>query len=138
MRIRAGQPLPEGMDALLTPQDMKQLYDQGYLDVQRQFTTMESHEGIFTLTAKLAAAIVGPSRSVGAIQIDPLFLEMIKDPNAEVGFGFTRVRNETLRVLPSPAADPAIQSAPRPSVTPPPSVPLLVDPNDPARQPRPP
>lgn len=138
MRIRAGQPLPQGMDALLTPQDMKQLYEKGYLDVQRTFTTMESNEGLLTLTSKLAAALVGPSRSVGAIQIDPLFLEMIKDPNAEVGFGYTRVRNETLRVLPSPAADPAIQSAPRPPVTPAPRIPLLVDPNNPSTQPRPP
>lgn len=135
MRIRAGQPLPKGMDALLTPQDMKQLYEKGYLDVQRTFTTMESNEGLLTLTSKLAAALVGPSRSVGAIQIDPLFLEMIKDPNAEVGFGYTRVRNETLRVLPSPVADPAVQAPERPRT--PPSVPPYVPPErrDPRTEP---
>ncbi|MBF2053039.1 MAG: hypothetical protein IGS03_06185 [Candidatus Sericytochromatia bacterium] len=115
------------MDALLTPQDMKKLYEQGYLDVQRTFTTMESNEGFLTLSTKLAAALVGPSRSVGAIQIDPLFLEMIKDPNAEAGFGYTRVRNETLRVLPSPVAEPLPEQ----------TRPVEVPPYTPPPQPRP-
>ncbi|MGV3526838.1 MAG: hypothetical protein ACO1RX_21650 [Candidatus Sericytochromatia bacterium] len=96
------QVLGSNADVLLTPQDMKKLYEQGHLDVQRQFSTMESNEGILTLSAKLAAALVGPSKSIGAITIDPMFLEMIKDPNAEVGMGYTRVRSETLRVLPGP------------------------------------
>ena len=103
--------LGKNFEALLTPQDMKNLYEKGYMDVQHEMTTMESNEGLITLTCKLAAALVGPSRSVGAITLDPLFLEMIKDPNAKAGFGYTRLQNETLKALPYPAADPEIQEA---------------------------
>lgn len=108
------QVLGANADVLLTPADLRQLYEQGHLDVQRQFQVAESNEGFLTLTAKFAAALVGPSRSVGAISIDPLFLEMIKDPNAKVGAGYTRVQSETLTVLPSPA---------RPEPTPPSTIP---------------
>ena len=91
-------------EVLLTPQQTKELYEKGSLQVRREFQTAESNEGFMTLTSKLAAALVGPSRSVAAIQIDPLFLEMIKDPNAKVGMGYTRVEKETWTVLPSPDA----------------------------------
>ncbi len=91
-----------GGDVLLTPQQTRELYEKGSLQVRREFQTAESNEGFMSITAKLAAAIVGPSRSVAAIQIDPLFLEMIKDPNAKVGMGYTRVEKETWTVLPSP------------------------------------
>lgn len=91
-----------GGDVLLTPQQMKELYEKGSLQVRREFQTAESNEGFMTLTAKLAAALVGPSRSIAAIQIDPLFLEMIKDPNAKVGMGYTTVNKETWTVMPSP------------------------------------
>jgi hypothetical protein len=91
-----------GGDVMLSPDQMKELYEKGSLQVQRQFQTAESNEGFMTLTAKLAAALVGPSRSIAAIQIDPLFLEMIKDPNAKVGMGYTQVEKETWTVMPSP------------------------------------
>lgn len=120
------QVLGDQADVLLSPQDMKQLFDKGHLDVQRQFQTMESNEGFLTLSAKLAAAIIGPSRSIGAITIDPLFLEMLKDPKAEMGFGYTRINNETLRVLPSPDDPPPEQR----TETPPPVFEPGVKPHD--------
>lgn len=104
----------QGLDVMLTPADQKKLFEQGYLDVQRSFTVMESNEGMFSLLGKSLACIVGPSKSIGAIKIDPMFLEMIKDPNAKVGFGYTRVKNETLNVLPSPVAPAATEPTPLP------------------------
>jgi len=89
-------------DIVLKPEQMKDMFEKGYLDVQRQFTEQESNEGIFTIAAKAMAAFIGPSKSIGAITIDPKFLEMIKDPNAEIGFGYTRLRQETLTPLPYP------------------------------------
>lgn len=107
-------------DVLLTPKDMKELYEKGHLDVQRHMQTAESNEGFITLASKLAAALVGPSRSVGAISIDPLFLEMIKDPNAEIGPGYTRIRNETISVLSSPEDEAPVGDAPPVEVPAPP------------------
>lgn len=89
-------------DIVLKPEQMKDMFEKGYLDVQRQFTEAESNEGIFTIAAKAMATFIGPSKSIGAISIDPKFLEMIKDPNAEIGFGYTRLRTETLTSLPYP------------------------------------
>lgn len=100
------QVLGANSDVLLTPQNMKDMFDKGYLDVKKSRTVMESNEGTFTILAKAIGAIIGPSRSLGAITIDPNFMEMIKDPNAKIGAGYTRVSNETLEVLPSPKEDP--------------------------------
>lgn len=96
------QVLGQNADVLLTPQQMKDMFEKGYLDVQRQFTQQESNEGLFTITAKAMAALIGPSRSIGAISIDPKFLDMIKDDNAQIGFGYTRLKQETLTALPYP------------------------------------
>lgn len=117
-----------GGDVLLTPQQTKELYEKGSLQVRRELQTAESNEGFMSITAKLAAAIVGPSRSVAAIQIDPLFMEMIKDPNAKVGMGYTKVQKETWTVLPS--ATPTEQT-PKPADKVPP---MPVTPADPERQ----
>lgn len=108
----------QGLDVMLTPADQKKLFEQGYLDVQRSFTVMESNEGMFSLLGKSLACVFGPSKSIGAIKIDPMFLEMIKDPNAKIGFGYTRVQNETLNVLPSPVAPPKPEPRPQPPVPP--------------------
>lgn len=103
------------LDILLTPQDMKRLMQEGSLQVRVTSSMAESNEGLASLTGKLAAALVGPSRSVGAISIDPTFLEMIKDPNSKSMGSHTRVTQTKLEVL--PAADPEVQqieAPPRP------------------------
>jgi hypothetical protein len=102
--------LGDKADVVLNPDQMKDMFKNGYLDVQRQFTEQESNEGIFTIAGKAMAAFMGPSRSIGAITIDPKFLEMIKDPNAEIGFGYTRVRQETLTSLPYPQDPPPVET----------------------------
>lgn len=112
------QVLGENSDVLLTPQNMKDMYEKGYLDVKKSRTVMESNEGTFTILAKAIGAIIGPSRSLGAITIDPNFMEMIKDPNAKIGAGYTRVSNETLEVLPSPASPPPPKAAVPPYMPP--------------------
>ncbi|MGE3725675.1 MAG: hypothetical protein AB7I41_09000 [Candidatus Sericytochromatia bacterium] len=106
------QILGDQADIVLKPEQMKDMFEKGYLDVQRQFTEQESNEGIFTIAAKAMAAFIGPSKSIGAITIDPKFLEMIKDPNAEIGFGYTRLRQETLSPLPYPADPPRTETPP--------------------------
>lgn len=125
------QVLGPNSDVLLTPQNMKDMYEKGYLDVKKTRTTMESNEGTFTILAKALGAIIGPSRSIGAISIDPNFLEMIKDPNAKVGFGYTRVSNETIEVLPSP------KNPPPPPDAVPPKMPPIKPMETPGRKPEP-
>lgn len=110
------QILGDQADIVMKPEQMKDMFEKGYLDVQRQFTEQESNEGIFTIAAKAIATFVGPSRSIGAISIDPKFLEMIKDPNAEIGFGYTRLRQETLNSLPYPT-EPERPATPPPAQT---------------------
>ncbi len=110
------QILGDQADIVMKPEQMKDMFEKGYLDVQRQFTEQESNEGIFTIAAKAIATFVGPSRSIGAITIDPKFLEMIKDPNAEIGFGYTRLRQETLNSLPYPT-EPERPATPPPAQT---------------------
>jgi hypothetical protein len=111
------QVLGANADVQLNPQQMKDLFEKGYLDVQRSFTQQESNEGMFTIAAKALSCVIGPSRSIGAMSIDPKFLEMIKDPSAEVGFGYTRVKQETLRSLPYPSTPPAPPPEPKPPAT---------------------
>jgi hypothetical protein len=110
------QILGDKADIVMKPEQMKDMFEKGYLDVQRQFTEQESNEGIFTIAAKAIATFVGPSKSIGAITIDPKFLEMIKDPNAEIGFGYTRLRQETLNSLPYPT-EPERPATPPPAQT---------------------
>ncbi len=110
------QILGDQADIVMKPEQMKDMFEKGYLDVQRQFTEQESNEGIFTIAAKALATFVGPSKSIGAITIDPKFLEMIKDPNAEIGFGYTRLRQETLNSLPYPT-EPERPATPPPAQT---------------------
>ncbi|MEZ0370026.1 MAG: hypothetical protein ACAI44_13145 [Candidatus Sericytochromatia bacterium] len=100
------QVLGANADVLMTPQNTKDLFEKGYLDVKRTFTEDTSSEGALTLIAKSLGAILGPSRSLAAITLDPKFMQMIKDPSSEIGFGTTKVRAETMEVLPSPAEDP--------------------------------
>ncbi|MEZ0372748.1 MAG: hypothetical protein ACAI44_26895 [Candidatus Sericytochromatia bacterium] len=95
-------------DVLMTPQNTRDLFEKGYLDVKRTFTEDTSSEGALSILAKSIGALIGPSKSLGAMSIDPKFMQMIKDPSAEIGFGTTSVRAEQLEVLSSPA-DPAIQ-----------------------------
>ncbi|PIQ29249.1 hypothetical protein COW36_17305 [bacterium (Candidatus Blackallbacteria) CG17_big_fil_post_rev_8_21_14_2_50_48_46] len=109
------QVLGDNADVVLSPKDMKDMYEKGYLDVQRQFTQQESNEGILTIATKAVAALIGPSKSIGAIQIDPKFLDMIKDPNADVGFGYTRLKQESLKALPYPNDPPKPERPARPT-----------------------
>lgn len=110
------QILGDQADIVMKPEQMKDMFEKGYLDVQRQFTESESNEGIFTIAAKAMATFIGPSKSIGAISIDPKFLEMIKDPNAEIGFGYTRLRQETsLTPLPYPADPPRTETPAQPT-----------------------
>jgi len=136
IRVYADRALPSNIVANMTPQDFAELNKKGYLDCKLTSNTMESNEGFLTLSGKLAACLVGPSRSIGAIGIDPLFLEMIKDPNSKAGLGYTRVSNQTMEVLPSPAADPAVQQAERPRPAQHVQIPPLVNPNDPTPRPQ--
>jgi len=108
------QVLGPNSDVLLTPQNMKDMFDKGYLDVKKSSSVMESNEGTFTILAKAIGALIGPSRTLGAITIDPNFMEMIKDPNAKIGAGYTRVSNESLEVLASPKDDPPPPNAKAP------------------------
>ncbi|HEY9841780.1 MAG TPA: hypothetical protein V6D23_15065, partial [Candidatus Obscuribacterales bacterium] len=91
----------------MTTQNTRDLFEKGYLDVKRTFTEDTSSEGALSILAKSIGALIGPSKSLGAMSIDPKFMQMIKDPSAEIGFGTTSVRAEQLEVLSSPA-DPAI------------------------------
>jgi hypothetical protein len=109
-RVYAGDSIPSNV--VLNPNQRKQLFEEGYIDVQRSSTMMESNEGLLSITGKLIGALVGPSKSVAAISIDPKFLEMIKDPNAIVGMGYTRVISENFTVLPP------VNSPDRPESTP--------------------
>lgn len=112
-RVYAGDSIPSNV--VLNPNQRKQLFEEGFIDVQRSSTMMESNEGLLSITGKLIGALVGPSKSVAAISIDPKFLEMIKDPNAIVGMGYTRVISENFTILPpvrGPQNEPGTQPEP--------------------------
>lgn len=87
-------------DVTLTPEDRKQLFEKGYLDVQHRMTVQESPEGIFSIAGKAVACIFGPSKSLAQIKIDPKFIEMLKDPECRLGFGMTRTFQHSLMIAP--------------------------------------